>query len=108
MPAVTYRHTQVGWAIIATVGPAAAALAVATALGWLPGPVLALPAVLVLTLVLFATLTVTVDTADVILAFGPGLVRVRFRLADGRAARIGSDEPEMLAAAIRAAAGLQS
>ena len=75
-----YRHTQVGWTIIVVVVAAVVAeilLVVVLA----PGSTLALSlssalaAILAVTLVLFSTLTVTVDDRAVRLAFGMEVLR---------------------------------
>jgi hypothetical protein len=143
-----YRHTQVGWTIIVLVVAAVVAeilLVVVLA----PGSTLALSlsgalaAILAVTLVLFSTLTVTVDDAAVRLAFGlealrrevsldqiaearrvrnawysgwgvrvipngrlynvGGLDAVELRLDNGRVVRVGTDEPDVLLAAVQRA-----
>jgi hypothetical protein len=143
-----YRHTQVGWTIIVLVVAAVVAeilLVVVLA----PGSTLALSlsgalaAILAVTLVLFSTLTVTVDGAAVRLAFGlealrrevsldqiaearrvrnawysgwgvrvipngrlynvGGLDAVELHLDNGRVVRVGTDEPDVLLAAVQRA-----
>jgi hypothetical protein len=143
-----YRHTQVGWTIIVLVVAAVVAeilLVVVLA----PGSTLALSlsgalaAILAVTLVLFSTLTVTVDDAAVRLAFGlealrrevsldqiaearrvrnawysgwgvrvipngrlynvGGLDAVELHLDNGRVVRVGTDEPDVLLAAVQRA-----
>jgi hypothetical protein len=143
-----YRHTQVGWTIIVLVVAAVVAeilLVVVLA----PGSTLALSlsgalaAILAVTLVLFSTLTVTVDAAAVRLAFGlealrrevsldqiaearrvrnawysgwgvrvipngrlynvGGLDAVELHLDNGRVVRVGTDEPDVLLAAVQRA-----
>jgi hypothetical protein len=143
-----YRHTQVGWTIIVLVVAAVVAeilLVVVLA----PGSTLALSlsgalaAILAVTLVLFSTLTVTVDDAAVRLAFGlealrrevsldqiaearrvrnawysgwgvrvipngrlynvGGLDAVELQLDNGRVVRVGTDEPDVLLAAVQRA-----
>jgi hypothetical protein len=143
-----YRHTQVGWTIIVLVVAAVVAeilLVVVLA----PGSTFALSlsgalaAILAVTLVLFSTLTVTVDAAAVRLAFGlealrrevsldqiaearrvrnawysgwgvrvipngrlynvGGLDAVELHLDNGRVVRVGTDEPDVLLAAVQRA-----
>jgi hypothetical protein len=143
-----YRHTQVGWTIIVLVVAAVVAeilLVVVLA----PGSTLALSlsgalaAILAVTLILFSTLTVTVDDGAVRLAFGlealrrevsldqiaearrvrnawysgwgvrvipngrlynvGGLDAVELQLDNGRVVRVGTDEPDVLLAAVQRA-----
>jgi len=136
-----YRHTQIGWILLAALGAGAGVVVFAAGkTGW------STPASVVLTLLivvalLFCTLTVTVEEQQIVCSFGPGLISKRISLAvvrgvrqvrnewhygwgirltpqgwlfsvsgldavevdiaDGKRIRIGSDEPEVLAAAIR-------
>jgi hypothetical protein len=143
-----YRHTQVGWTIIVLVVAAVVAeilLVVVLA----PDSTLALSlsgalaAILAVTLILFSTLTVTVDDGAVRLAFGldalrrevsldqiaearrvrnawysgwgvrvipngrlynvGGLDAVELQLDNGRVVRVGTDEPDVLLAAVQRA-----
>jgi hypothetical protein len=143
-----YRHTQVGWTIIVLVVAAVVAeilLVVVLA----PGSTFALSlsgalaAILAVTLILFSTLTVTVDDGAVRLAFGlealrrevsldqiaearrvrnawysgwgvrvipngrlynvGGLDAVELQLDNGRVVRVGTDEPDVLLAAVQRA-----
>jgi hypothetical protein len=76
-----YRHTQVGWVIIAVVGGIFAILAVdlygrGIPAAWLPAGILGLA------LLLFGTLTVEVDRERVRSVFGVGLIRKTVPLAD--------------------------
>lgn len=80
-----YRHTQVGIVIVLTTALAALAVILAITAGSLPTPFVALAAVLLACLVLFASLTVVVDDATVSIRFGPGLIRRSFALAEIRA-----------------------
>jgi hypothetical protein len=136
-----YRHTQIGWVLLATLAVGAALVALAaTRTGW-DGPALPVLAFLGLVAVLFCTLTVEIRGEDLQLFFGPGLIRRRFSrseifgvesvrnpwhygwgirftpygwlfnvsgldaveisLHSGKRARIGTDEPKELEAAIR-------
>ncbi|MFO1415071.1 MAG: hypothetical protein U1F10_14425 [Burkholderiales bacterium] len=83
-----YRHTQVGWRMLAgtAVGMALATLLVANlspatraAVPWL---VAGMYGVLALGCLLFPTLTVTVDDEELRLSFGLGIVRTAVPLAD--------------------------
>lgn len=109
---VRYRHTQVGWLILISLGISLVALAVVTCLaldasslavsapaGASPGssksrpevPVLLLAAVFALIaicMVLFSSLTVTVTNDAIEIRFGPGLIRKKFALADIASCRI--------------------
>lgn len=87
-----YRHTQIGWTIIALVGAAIVAeVIVAAVLASQSTIALALSgavaAVLAVFLALFSTLTVTVDGAAVRLAFGLDLLRREVLLEEVVAAR---------------------
>jgi hypothetical protein len=83
-----YHHRQVGWKLAAgvIVGLALAAglvsaLSAATREA-APGLVYGLFGVLIVALLLFATLTVTVDGSEIRVVFGIGLVRKTIELAD--------------------------
>lgn len=84
MAGTHYRHTQIGWPILALSGAAAALMVVLFAdlpvggSGWIG------PGVLALAMVLFGSLTVAVDEREIHLHFGPGVVRKRIALADVR------------------------
>jgi hypothetical protein len=74
-----YRHTQIGWLILATVGLPALLLLFSGAVlhgAWIPF------SILFLVLVLFCVLTVEVNDCEVIVSFGPGLIRRRIRLEE--------------------------
>lgn len=136
-----YRHRQLGWVILGSLGGAAVALSVPLALAGLGSIAGAVALVLGATATLFASLTVTVDDRELRFWFGPGLIRktlplahirswrpvesswllgwgirvygrgvlynvsglraVEILLRDGTELRIGTDEPEALAAALR-------
>ncbi len=77
-----YRHTQVGYVIIAALGAAMIFIVYATGLygfHWAPVSVLI---VLAICLALFCTLTVEIDREFLSVRFGPGLIRKRFSLGD--------------------------
>ena len=141
-----YRHSQAGIVIVVTIGVTAIALAAGAYWGPLPRHVLLLAAALAICVPIFGSLTVDIDSETLLVRFGFGLVRRRFRLSeivsakpvrnswyhgwgihglrngwvynvsgfgaveielrDGSAHRIGTDEPQALAAAIEQARGL--
>lgn len=76
-----YRHTQVGWVILATITPIIVFMSCLALKyrNWVHVPVIG---VIVVCLILFASLTVTVDAEFIRIRFGPGLIRKRFRLGD--------------------------
>ncbi len=99
-----YRHTQTGWVIIVSLGGAlvfVVGLALLLNAGGapLPPPVTGLlgivSAVLLICLVLFGSLTVSVDAVRVEARFGPGLIRVSFPLAEIDACRVVRNEAWM-------------
>lgn len=74
-----YRHTQIGWLILAAVGfPALLMLFSGDMLkgAWIPF------SIFLVVLVLFCALTVEVTDEDVVVSFGPGLIRRRIRIAE--------------------------
>jgi hypothetical protein len=80
-----YRHTQIGWVILALCSLVVVfILAVPPVKGEpLPiGPALLLTAMPLLVMLLFCGLTVTVDGEWIEVRFGPGLIRRRIPLAD--------------------------
>src|SRR5205823_5589791 len=79
-----YRHTQVGWTILAAVG------LVLLLLFRLPrSPVSpAMTMLLVAVLVFFGTLTVTVDKEQIEARFGPGLIRFRISVDSIQSCRV--------------------
>jgi hypothetical protein len=140
---VTYRHTQVGWAILVALAAALAVLTFAAGRAGWGTPAYAVLGLIAVVGVLFCTLTVSVGGGEIAWRFGVGLIRrrvllveargvqpartrlvdgwgvrytmqgwlynvsgfdaVALELTDGSFLRIGTDEPEALAAAIRAA-----
>jgi len=73
-----YRHTQVGWTVLAVTG---------TILLWIvlvphSGVPPAVAALLVAVLVLFSSLTVTIDAERIEIRYGPGIIRFRVALVD--------------------------
>jgi hypothetical protein len=83
----TYKHSQTGIVVVMGTGLAALGTILAVYAGSLPWLGLLLTAIFVLALILFASLTVSVDGASVTVRFGPGLIRKSFRLGDILAVR---------------------
>jgi hypothetical protein len=79
---VSYRHTQVGWWLLAVLAAGAAVVAfAATKVGW-GGPARPVLGLLGAVAVLFCTLTVEVRGDELRLFFGPRLIRRRFTRAE--------------------------
>jgi hypothetical protein len=138
---ITYRHTQIGWVLLATLAGGAGIVLFATGkTGWSTAASLVLTLLCAVAL-LFCTLTVRIGGGEIECRFGPGLISKRIplaavrgarpvrtawyqgwgirltsdgwlfnvsgldavevELAGGTRVRIGTDEPEALAAAIR-------
>lgn len=77
-----YEHTQVGYFIIVAVVATMVAIGIIlaiTGLNWIAVAVLVLLAVV---LVLFPSLTVVIGGEELLVQFGPGVVRKRFELKD--------------------------
>jgi hypothetical protein len=77
-----YEHTQVGYFIIVPIAATMVAIGIilATAgLNWIAVAVLVLLAVV---LVLFPSLTVVIQGEELLVKFGPGVVRKRFELSE--------------------------
>ena len=137
----TYRHTQIGWVLLAALTAGAGVVVFAAGKsGWSTAASVVLT-LLIVVAVLFCTLTVRINGGLIECRYGPGLfckyiplatirgvrtVRtawyqgwgirltsdgwlfnvsgldaVEVELADGKRIRIGTDEPQVLAAAIR-------
>ena len=77
-----YRHTQVGYFLIATLVVAGLGIAVLSSVKGVHPIAMTVIAVLSICLVLFCTLTVAIDREFVNIWFGPGLIRKRFSLKD--------------------------
>jgi hypothetical protein len=79
---IQYRHTQIGYVILATMGGAMVLILLLMSLyefNWIPLIVLAILAICV---VLFATLTVEIDEEHLRIQFGPGFIHKKFPLQD--------------------------
>lgn len=78
-----YRHTQFGNVIIAAVGIVVAAILVHFLVsGSIPLIEAGLAILLLITLFLFASLTVEVNHLSVVCSFGPGFIRKEIKLSD--------------------------
>jgi len=83
-----YRHTQYGTVIILVVGIVIAAMLVHFLISESVHPIEAgLAILLLITLFLFASLTVEVNYGSVVCSFGPGLIRKEIKLSDISAAQ---------------------
>ncbi len=78
--AKTYEHTQVGYVII--VGIVAAMVAIGIILANIGSNWIAIAVLIVLAvvLVLFHSLTVVINEEELVVQFGPGIIRKRFKL----------------------------
>ena len=78
-----YRHVQVGWTILAIVGPG---IIITSYLGVTRGSAIAGVTALILALLvaLFSSLTVTADNQMIVMQFGIGLVKKEIRLSEVR------------------------
>ena len=84
---VSYRHTQIGYVTITSLGVAIAVLGYMAA----AAPSMAIVPVLLVTaiaFVLFATLTTTVEPGVLEVRFGPGVIRRRINLSDIQNVRV--------------------
>ena len=75
-----YEHTQVGYFIVVAIVAAMVAIEiilVATGINWI---VIAVLVVLAVALVLFPSLTVVIWEEELLVQFGPGVIRKRFKL----------------------------
>jgi hypothetical protein len=80
--APSYRHTQVGWTLLAVLACGAGIVAFAASrTGW-SGPALPVLGFLGVVAALFCTLTVVVRGGGVMIYFGPGLIRRRFERSE--------------------------
>ena len=79
---MTYRHTQIGWAMILILG--VVILLLAWTASWSGGQpiVFAVLGLMVVCLILFISQTVVVDEMRLEVRVGPGLIRRRVDLAD--------------------------
>ena len=137
----SYRHTQIGWVLLAALAAGAGVVVFATGkTGWSTAASVVLT-LLIVVAVLFCTLTVRINGGLIECRYGPGLIckyiplatvrevrtvrtawyqgwgirltsdgwlfnvsgldAVEVELAEGKRIRIGTDEPQALAAAIR-------
>lgn len=85
---VSYRHTQVGYLMIAVLGAGVVALSAASAFGSGPKALVAVVAVLGACLLLFPTLTAVVHGDRLQCFFGLGLVRREIPVAEIQAVSV--------------------
>ena len=85
---VSYRHTQVGYLMIAALGSGIVGISAAFLFGNVPSALLVTVAILGLCLVLFPTLTAVVERDRVRCFFGLGLVRREIPLGDVQAVSV--------------------
>lgn len=78
----TYKHTQVGYFILLTIGVVLAAVALSWASARGPRESLIIVAIVLAAGILFATLTIEIDHDSLRWRFGPGLIRKHVRLSD--------------------------
>ncbi len=84
----SYRHTQIGYFIIASLVIAGIVIAVLSSVQGMHPIATIVVAVLAICIVLFCTLTVVIDRDFVKIWFGPGLIRKRFPLKDILSCRV--------------------
>jgi hypothetical protein len=75
-----YEHTQVGYLIIVAIAAAMIAIGIILATSGINVIAIAVLVVLAVALVLFPSLTVTIWEEELIVQFGLGVIRKRFRL----------------------------
>jgi len=75
-----YEHTQVGYLIIVAIAAAMIAIGIILATSGINVIAIAVLVVLAVALVLFPSLTVTIWKEELIVQFGLGVIRKRFRL----------------------------
>jgi len=80
----SYKHTQVGYPLIAVLGSCVAVAFALVALRLVPPQASSVAATLAVCLLLFSMLTVQVDTSHVRCAFAFGVIRKDVRLGDVR------------------------
>jgi glycerol uptake facilitator-like aquaporin len=83
---MNYKHTQTGWLTLVVCGVLFVFLVVLSAHGPNPQarliPLYVGVPILLIIMVLFGSLTVTVNDAAVMIQFGPGIIRKKISLAD--------------------------
>ena len=83
-----YQHTQIGYLMIAALGIVLLFVAGYMVVDGFNRTAFAMLIVLGICLILFATLTVTIEDDAVEIRFGPGVIRKRFSLADIESCRV--------------------
>jgi len=83
----TYRHTQIGWVLLAALAAGAGVVVFATGkTGWNSAASVVMTMLIVVAL-LFCTLTVMIHDGEIECRYGPGLIRKHIPLAAVRGAR---------------------
>jgi len=77
-----YEHTQVGYFIIVAVVATMVAIGVILAIAGVNWIAIAVLVLLAVVLVLFPSLTVVIQGEELLVQFGPGVVRKRFQLSE--------------------------
>ena len=77
-----YQHTQIGYLTIGMLGAAALFIACLMAVAGFAWIAFAVLVILLISLVLFATLTVVIEKDALEIRFGPGVIRKKFLLKD--------------------------
>jgi len=77
-----YQHTQIGYLTIAMLGAAALLIVCLMAVAGFAWIAFAVLVILLISLVLFATLTVVIEKDALEIRFGPGVIRKKFLLKD--------------------------
>jgi hypothetical protein len=77
-----YEHTQVGYVMIVALAAAMVLVGVLLARAGINGVAIGVLVVLAVVLVLFSRLTVVIYEEELVLQFGPGMIRRRFKLSD--------------------------
>ena len=85
--AETYRHTQIGWVLLAVLAAGAGVVVFASGKAGWSGASSAVLTLLVTVALLFCTLTVRVGDGEIECRYGPGLVRKHIPLAAVRGVR---------------------
>lgn len=83
-----YQHTQIGYLLLVALGAGLLFLIGLMLTNGIEGVTLLVLLILAICLVMFATLTVEIDEEALIIRFGPGFIRKRFRLVDISSCRV--------------------
>src|SRR5215203_3577163 len=83
-----YRHTQIGTLLLGMLGAGMLLVGGILLVGGRPEPLLVVLAILAVTAMLFASLTVEIQGEVLTIRFGPGLIRKRVPLATIRSCTV--------------------